>query len=599
MKKLFFALFLLAFPTLGFSQNPAEAELADKYFQDEEYTSALEMYQKFIKNWPTEKNLTRVVDCFEALNQFEDAEKFLQKWSKRSQNIVILPIRLSMLYEKTGKLKQADKLFDETLNKQLNNQGHFVQAGAYLFQEGKLAWALQTYLRGRKVLKSDYIYATEIANLYQQLGENQKATEEYLNFYYQNANNINNAKLEILNLVNEDSQDDVEKALIQAVDRSSGDRGLREMLYEFYVLVENFYEAFVQVKSIDRLFKENGAEVYQFAETMRNNKSYDLSNKAFDYLIDRKKNQSYYYQAHLGKAVNGELKAFDQLPVDLLAVKQAVEEYENMLKTFGRSASYFHAIYRQANLMVFYLFELEEARTNLEMILPQLSEEEEWANALLLIGDIHLMQQSYADARKAYTQVSEAFNEGDPQIRALAKYKLGQLSYYNGEFNLAQALLSAIKDNTSNDISNDAIQLNLLIIDNTGLDTSTVALEIFAQAQLLSYQRKYNRALDVLDSLAYQYPTHSLADEILWEKVNIFLKRNEITTALAFIDRILEAFPYDLYGDDALYTKARIHDYTLKDQEAAMKYYLEFLSAYPGSLFSVEVRKRIRELRKA
>ena len=130
------------------------------------------------------------------------------------------------------------------------------------------------------------------------------------------------------------------------------------------------------------------------------------------------------------------------------------------------------------------------------------------------------------------------------------------------------------------------------------LDTTTTALEIFASAQLLSYQRKYQESLELLDSLAFEYPNHSLSDEIMWEKVNIFLKQNNIELALQFIDRILESFIYDIYGDDALYTKARIHDYTLNDPENAMKYYLELLTTFPGSLFSVEARKRIRDLRK-
>ena len=292
------------------------------------------------------------------------------------------------------------------------------------------------------------------------------------------------------------------------------------------------------------------------------------------------------------------MKAFDQIPVDMPSVNQAVNDYGNLLKEFGYKPQYFDAIYRRAKLMIFYLNDLKTAQSELEEIVRQRQflRLEDWAQGKLLIADVLLMQQEYNKAKLIYTEVSDTFK--DRQMGALAKYKLAQMAYYKGEFNLSQALLGAIKDNTSNDISNDAIKLNLLIIDNTGLDTTTTALEMFAQAQLLTYQRSYDSSLQILDSLAFRFPTHTLADEILWEKANIYLKKNDISTAMSYIDRILNEFALDIYGDDALYTKARIHDYTMKDPEAAMKSYKEFLVMFPGSLYSVEVRKRIRELRK-
>jgi tetratricopeptide (TPR) repeat protein len=584
-------------PLFTFAQPAAEANLADQYYQDGEYESALELYEKLVKNDPTEQYVTRLVSCYEQLDRAEDALKLLDRTIKREPKRVIYPVIKALLLEKTGDLRQSEKLFDAIIQKQLETEGHFIQVGAYLYQAGKLELALQSYLEGRKRLNSDYIFAGEIANIYKQLNAYGEATEDYLNLYYQNSSNLSNASLEILNLVRPESRDAIEQVLLRAAERKQSSLGLRAILYEFYVLTENFYEAFVQVKSIDRLFKEDGERVFAFAETMRNNRNYDLSNRALDYIIERKEDSRYYYQAHMGKAINGELQAFSKVPIDMLAVRQAVADYETLLSEFGRSPRYFEAIYRQAKLMVFYLYDLDQALRNLNQIVAQLPRNDDWAQAQLLIGDILLMQQEYIKAKAAYTEVSDQFSDGNPQLRALAKYKLAQLSYYKGEFNLAQALLGAIKDNTSNDISNDAIRLNLLIIDNTGLDTTTTALEVFARAQLLSFQRKYDESLTLLDSLAYEFPTHSLADEILWEKASIFLIQNNIPLALEFIDRILETFPYDIYGDDALYTKARIYDYSLNDPESAMKYYLELLTSFPGSLFSVEARKRIRELR--
>lgn len=583
----------------SFSQPSAESSLADQYYLDGEYENALELYTKLLKNDPSEKNILRVVDCMEILMQYDEAIRFLDKQIKRYDHIVILPIQQAILLEKTGKFKQSEKLLTETVGKRLKAEGQFMQVGSFLYTNDKLGPAMNTYLQGRKQLKKEYIFGSELANIQQQLGNYGEATKEYLNMYYESPTNLNNAKLEILKLADmyPEGQGEIEQALLRASDKEQGNLALRSILYEYYVLNEDFYEAFIQVKAIDRLFKEDGERIYNFAETMRNNKQYDLSNKAYDYIIDRKRDSRYYYQAHMGKAINGELKAFDKLPVDQKAVRQAVEDYEKLLKEFGRSTRYFQAIYRQANLMVFYLNQLDEALKNLQQQVNQLPRNDEWAQAQILIGDILLIQQSYNQSKAAYTIVSDEFSEGDPQLRSLAKFKLSQLSYYKGEFNLSQALLAAIKDNTSNDISNDAIQLNLLIIDNTGLDTSTTALEIFARAQLLSYQRQYEASLDLMDSLTFEFPNHPLADEILWEKAQIYLRQDEIDIALDFIDRIIKDFLYDIFGDDALYTKAKIYDYTLNDTEKAQELYLEFLATFPGSLFSVDVRKRIRELR--
>ncbi|MEL6624884.1 MAG: tetratricopeptide repeat protein [Bacteroidota bacterium] len=588
--------FLLALIVSVGAQTAAEAELADRYYADGEYEAAFELYDKLYKKNQEENTARRIVSCYEALNEYGEALKFLDRVIRRDDR-PIYPILKAGILEKTGQPKEAEKLYEDVISKSIKKEGEVIGIGSFLYQQGRLTWALKVYKKGRQITRNPYAFANEVANIHLQLGEFAQATEEYLKLYYANPQNYSAANLSILNMVGPPSQNEIEQALLRAVDKRPSDRGLRNMVFEFYVLAENFMEAFVQVKSIDRLFKQEGERVYNFAETMRNNKEYALSNKAYDYIINRHKNSPFFFQAHFQKAINNELKAFDQVPVDKASVEAAVDAYKELLNTFGRKPEYYDPVYRMSRLMVFYLFDLDNALEELENLtasrqgLPQ----DRWAEARLLIGDIQLMQQDFNKSKLTYTEVSDIYR--DRQLGALAKYKLSELAYYKGEFNLAQALLGAIKDNTSNDISNDAIKLNLTIMDNTGLDSTTTALEMFANAQLLTYQRDYEASLSLLDSLAYKFPSHPLADEILWEKATIYLNQNEIERALSFIDRILDQFPTDIYGDDALYTKAQIYDLTLSDPDKAMELYISFLASYPGSLYSVEVRKRIRTLR--
>ncbi len=598
LKQAFIIIFLCTLFTVA-AQPSNESALAEQYFLDKEYDSALELYEKLYKKEPTELLVNRIVYCYESLGKFDEAILFMDKAIKRQPEQVLYPAIKASIFEKTGNTADAEAIYKDLITKKLRTEAEHIQVGAYLYKIGKLETAEMLYLEGRKKLKNQGVFCEELARIYEVQGMADKAVYEFIQQYYHHRETYENMNLAVLNTIGVSPVQDkaIEKVLLKESDINPGDLGVRKMLFEYYVLTKDFREAFVQVKAIDKFFKETGERVFRFGETMRNNKNYELSNQAYDYIIQNKTQSEYYQRAFFEKATNGEIKAFEKIPPDLQAVREAVKAYNDLLTQFGRLTPFFNAIYRKANLQVFYLNEFSEPLNELKeaALMPGLSKED-WAKSKLLIADILLIQKDFNGAKMIYTEVSEAFK--DRQTGAMAKYRLALMSYYKGEFELASALLTAIKDNTSNDISNDAIQLNLRIIDNTGLDSTTEALEMFAKAQLWVYQRNYDEAMNLMDSLLFKYPNHALTDEVLWEKANIYLKQNDIPKTIEFLDKIYATFPDDIYGDDAIYTKARLYDYNMQDPETALKLYLEFLRKYPGSLFSVEVRKRIRELRK-
>ncbi len=60
---------------------------------------------------------------------------------------------------------------------------------------------------------------------------------------------------------------------------------------------------------------------------------------------------------------------------------------------------------------------------------------------------------------------------------------------------------------------------------------------------------------------------------------------------------IVDKYPLDILGDDALYEMARLTDERKKNNVESLKLYQQFLTTYPGSLFAADARKRIRQLR--
>lgn len=211
------------------------------------------------------------------------------------------------------------------------------------------------------------------------------------------------------------------------------------------------------------------------------------------------------------------------------------------------------------------------------------------------LGDIHVLHGDIWEASLYYMQVDKAF-KFEP-IGQEARFKNARIFYYDGEFNYAQSQLDVLKQGTSKLISNDAIQLSLLITDNFGLDSNYTAMFWFASADLLIEQHKYDQAFQLFDSIIEKFPYHSLGDEILMKKSQAMQNQGKWNEALSYLDELLKYYPNDILADDAWFIKGDIYQNHLFNNEKAMECYKEILFKHRGSLYTTEARKRFRELR--
>ena len=211
------------------------------------------------------------------------------------------------------------------------------------------------------------------------------------------------------------------------------------------------------------------------------------------------------------------------------------------------------------------------------------------------LGDIYLLKGEHWESTLLYSQVEKDMVE-DP-LGHEAKLKNAKLSYYKGDFELAQAHLDVLKLATSREISNDAMELSIMIQDNIGLDSTTDAMVEYAAIDLLLFQNKTAEALAKTDAMMLKFPNHSLTDELYWLKAKILLKIGDYKEAVLALEKIETLYPDDILGDNALFTLGTIYEERLKDAAKAMEVYQKFLLKYPASIYTVEARKRFRLLR--
>ncbi len=211
------------------------------------------------------------------------------------------------------------------------------------------------------------------------------------------------------------------------------------------------------------------------------------------------------------------------------------------------------------------------------------------------LGDIHVLDADIWEASLLYSQVDLDYKQDI--LGHEARLRNAKVSFYSGDFLWAKAQLDVLKASTSKLIANDAMELSLLITDNIGTDTLNSPLVLFANAQLLTYQHRYDEALLTMDSVNLQFPLNSLGDDILYERYRIAYARHQYDTAATFLQKVLEQFPSDILVDNALLDLGRLYEDKLNDKEKAKGYYEKLLFEQSGSIFVPEARDRFRRLR--
>lgn len=175
--------------------------------------------------------------------------------------------------------------------------------------------------------------------------------------------------------------------------------------------------------------------------------------------------------------------------------------------------------------------------------------------------------------------------------------KLQKTSYYKGDFAWAQTQLDVLKSSTSQLIANDAMELSLIISDNSLEDSTQTALKIFAKADLLAFQNKNQDAIAMYEIILTQHKGEKIEDEAFLRQAKLFEKEKQFEKAKINYLKIIEFYNDDILVDDAYYWLAELYVNELGEPEKAKELYEKIIFNHADSIYFVEARKKYRTLR--
>ncbi|MFM8448901.1 MAG: tetratricopeptide repeat protein [Haliscomenobacter sp.] len=594
MRLLILGLLMCAF----FMANGQEAKLAQQYYLDGEYEKAAVLYEKlFLGQETNELYFDRYVDCLLQLERYSDLDKIVTRLLRKTPDDGKLYITLGRSLDQ--RFKEADALvqYRKAIEKLPKDRFAVVRLANMFNSLNKLDLAIETFNKGIDLLNDRLIFANSLGELYHRKGDIPRMIEQFLHLLDAMPDRRESVQTIFQRYLSENDYPELQKQLYARIQQHEQAIHLPELLAWTYLQQKDYENALRQFRALDRRLKENGNRIFQLAQIAANDANYDPAIQAFDYIVEEKGPESpFYLDAKLSSLRYRRIKLVEGFAYSLHDLKTLEQEYLGFLQEVGYNRNTAQIILELAELEAFYLNSAEKAIELLQqtIALPGLNSRKQ-AEAKLTLGDLYLIKGEIWEATLLYSQVDKAFR--DDQLGNEARFRNARLSYYAGDFTWAQAQFDVLKASTSKLISNDALDLSIFITDNLGLDTSAAALQRYAQADLLVFQNRFAEAFQQLDTLQKIFPGHSLEDDVLYLRAQVFVKQKKYQEAAQEYQKIVDTYGEGIRADNSIFALAELCEKYLNDMEKAKSLYEKLFIDYSGSTFAVEARKRYRVLR--
>lgn len=594
---LFVFLFLggLGFVPANAQDKKDRKELADEYFKRGNFAKALDVYEDLQGDPEMDAAIfSNYMECLkkEKPNKLEyTLKKYLKKYPAE---FVYLSYQFKHL--KDNKLdKDLEKFLDSKMLPWMLKSSDRVKTGfkyfgereAFTFRQVLLEKALQEYGLAqlwREVLLTQLAEKKypEAAKMIVQVADQKLVPEEELETYLQE------------HIGNKDLSKQLQIDFLKQIQLKPNDPFYPSFLAWVYVQEKDFDGALAQYKALDLLQGTQGAKVFRLGEFAVNNDQTKVAIRCFEFVAQQFPSTQNGYLAQQKLIQLREVLVKNTYPIQKNEVRQLIRDYGNLAQNQYLNA--FDLTLKIAELYGKYLNRPDSAIQIVEESLKN----RRWplqyqSKAKVLLGDMYILKDEPWEASLLYGQVEK--DEAESPIGYEAKLKNAKVFYFKGEFELCQEQLDVLKMGTTRDISNDAIELGLLLQDILAEDTTGYFLGKFADIDLLTFQGNYPEAISQIQAL-----TGTVSNPIVLEKLKFRLFKNYEATrqfdlALEQLDQIYKTKASELYLDDALFFSGNIMAEQKKDSEKAQAFYLQLIKELPGSVYVADARKKLRILR--
>ena len=582
------------------SQRQLNERLARNFFNDKEYDKAADLYQQLYIDYRYYHYFSQYIECLVFLENYDEAEKELKSFIKNDNttNKWKAQVNLAFVYVKNNDSDKVDKYLKRLINDLPEDRNVYMQVANMLRSKDFDEYAILLYDKGSAIQEMNYNFYMEKALTYQNMMNFEKATENYLLQLEADPNDYEVVKTRLSFMLRYDVDgsitEDMRLALLNKTHSNPDNEMFAELLVWYALQIKDYEVALNQEIALDRRFDDREYDIIYLAKIAYDNEQYDIAISAYDYLVKKSKEGTYYEDAVVG------LTEVQYTKLEMLHCDVSTEWYsdfeqriEKECLELGINDKTIPILIIRAEILAFKLDEVEKAIEILNQALTLNLSKYNKSKAKMQLADIYLFKEEVWEATLLYSQVDKSMKE-EP-IGHEARFKNAQLRYYIGEFDWALSVLNILKSATSKLIANDAMTLSLVISDN--LEYDTIALQRLAKADYYIYQKKYELANKMLDSINIYNPNEVSMPYLLMRKAYIADENQDYNLADSLYKRVYQGYADSYMADDALMKNAILLEIFLDKKEEAMECYAKLIDEYTASVYVAQARNAYRRLR--
>ena len=579
--------------------------LAENYEQSGNPNKAIEIVEElFQKNPNNPTYFNKLYNLYLLTKKYETAIRIVEL--KISQN-PLDPTYYGMLgsiHYLMGDIKKAKATWEIPIKNNPENPFTYRMMANYAIERRAFEIAIEFLNSGKSKSNDPSIFAMDLGELYLITMQYEAAMKEYCEMLLNNQAMYPVVESKIFSFIN---KPDVIQNAIKIVEKYKN-KGIvfKNLLAKLLTESRQFIEAFELYKEIEKEQSTGGQQLLNYANFLINENVFEVAKQVFEYTFIHATNNYTKSSAKLGlaKTLDAILwnnfnkendawksyyqpKYFADIKTDII-----IKAYEEVIDLFKYSDVAVEAIYSIGKIKFYINNDINNSEKYFNEIITSYPTSRFYSKSLLELALINIMSNNFQQAKELLKRIESvpSYLEDD---KLSSYFYLSRLNALEGNFGAASENISKIISNVKNDFTNDALEFSLLL--NTAKNDSLNLIN-YTKAEILIIQKKFKEAQVLFNEIASKQQSFVFQPFCLLKSAEMDIALNDYNLALSKLDQIYNEKEKNIFSDKALYLKAKIFEYALKDLPAAVESYQKILMEFPKSIYLDESRESIIRL---